>query len=1039
MLLVKTQQGYLPLENRTNFSITTEYEGEQSLSFDISPLDPYYVHLKEEAQLRYEDNDYLIKSINQRKDIATITACLNMDVWNVRIHRHFDHKEILFSDLINLIQPNDWIIEGAGSVIGHADVDMTGCSDYEILMECKKLYGMVYEYHTAEKTLKIVHPERIQTRGLYMSDELNLQNLEFKGTSSHLLTRLYAYGKKTEVKDSEGDITEETYVNFAAVNGGKEYIDNQAYSDKVISAYWQDDKITDPEVLLNEAIEKLKALSIPERSYSCKLIDLSRINPKYRMLDFQMYDKPTLIDHNSGLYITHQIVQYKRYPDNEKNNEVALSTAFKNITGTIDGMKQSLSNLDTEVKQNQNTSNELIRDVASNTARIKNTYTKGETDTIITSTVQQSADEINQSIQTLEETVHTIDTNLYHAVLQKSGSILSEENSEIELACILYEWSKDVTKNIPAIAFNWKRRTGDLANDAMWNESHKGLKSILLTSADIDESASFGCEVNAAAGTVVQTSYETIIDETDLIMPSVVMYSDMPVFQQYHPDEKTYHPDWSNMTVYPIVTINGTEMDLKDARIDITYKRKDGAAQETDLIAGEAVLNGKLTISKNMLASAASKMITYVGYVAYKGKIVHDSISFSLVQDGEKGIAGEAGLAGKDAAERYTWIAYADAADGTNMSSDPNGKKFLGVSYNQMVKTPSTNPLDYSWALIKGDKGEKGSIGETLSAGKMLNRDPVFQNGYNGITAYNRLDNENVTIERIAKQADCPTDSQYEVKVKNSGNSAPGCGGFYFATTSRSNAIFIYRILAKIPIGRSLLFSSNAAGDGYTSEWLTSQIGTGKYCEYLCKVTCGTTGTFSSTGFFYVDGNVGTSSASLEWYIAYATCFDMTDVETDYSELIIETKQQITEEYNTAIQQTKEIIVQSVEKVQTIADEHTTLISGLKNTVELTEEQTSFIKTTMEQFENTLDGKVDANTIQEWARFNGSTLELGASNSIFKAILTNSELGFYQSGTKVAWISNNELRIIKASIVQYLTIGKAKVEWSDKTGFTVRW
>ena len=52
--------------------------------------------------------------------------------------------------------------------------------------------------------------------------------------------------------------------------------------------------------------------------------------------------------------------------------------------------------------------------------------------------------------------------------------------------------------------------------------------------------------------------------------------------------------------------------------------------------------------------------------------------------------------------------------------------------------------------------------------------------------------------------------------------------------------------------------------------------GTGAFREYVFRLTCGSSGSFSTTGFFYINGSVGSSSAPVSWYVAYATCFDMT-------------------------------------------------------------------------------------------------------------------------------------------------------------------
>lgn len=393
-----------PILNIQNFNIVRDYEGALTLSFDIRTNDKVKEYLQEEAIIQYRDNFYKIKTINQRKAITSITATLDMSEWQSKMFIDYDKTYALFSEVMLEVAPKDWIIEGAGSVTGRRAIHIEGASAYEILMNCKSLYGIVYEYHIAEKRIKVIKPDVVQSRGLYITDELNLKDLEFKGSSSNLCTRLYARGKKTETKDEEGNTTSIEYVNFASINGGKIYVDNNDYSNNVIALYWQDDRYTDPQSLLDDAIDKLKSLASPERSYSCTLMDLSRTNDKYKMLDFKMYDKVTLMDNVSKTCLQHQIVQYTEYPDDPNKNEVVLSSVFKKITGTIDGIKQSVSDIDTELKRSENYINEIIRDVASNTARIKNTYTKGETDTQIESVVQQTADEINQSITDVKNT-----------------------------------------------------------------------------------------------------------------------------------------------------------------------------------------------------------------------------------------------------------------------------------------------------------------------------------------------------------------------------------------------------------------------------------------------------------------------------------------------------------------------------------------------------------------------------------------------------------------------------------------------------------
>lgn len=255
---------------------------------------------------------------------------------------------------------------------------------------------------------------------------------------------------------------------------------------------------------------------------------------------------------------------------------------------------------------------------------------------------------------------------------------------------------------------------------------------------------------------------------------------------------------------------------------------------------------------------------------------------------GEKGSQGIPGANGSNGQTSYLHLAYANSADGTSgfSVSDSVNKLYIG-QYTDFVSADSTVPSKYTWTKIKGDTGAQGPtgptgaqgpIGPSLSEGKCLYTDPTFVKDLNSILVYNNSNNSNVTLKRITASADCPTNSSYILEIKNIGVSNPECGGFSWQNKSRANAVFVYRIIAKIPIGRKILWAANASGTGATTKWLTSVDGTGQFEEYICQHFCGSTGTFSSIGFFYINGAVGTASAPVNWYLAYATCYDMTDI-----------------------------------------------------------------------------------------------------------------------------------------------------------------
>ena len=104
--------------------------------------------------------------------------------------------------------------------------------------------------------------------------------------------------------------------------------------------------------------------------------------------------------------------------------------------------------------------------------------------------------------------------------------------------------------------------------------------------------------------------------------------------------------------------------------------------------------------------------------------------------DGEKGDTGSNGVAGQDGQNGvdgldgqslYTWIKYADDINGSGITSNPSGKPYIGLSYNNSSSSASNTPEDYSWSKIEGEKGNSGASivfrGDFLASNFYYNND----------------------------------------------------------------------------------------------------------------------------------------------------------------------------------------------------------------------------------------------------------------------------------------------------------------------------
>ena len=76
---------------------------------------------------------------------------------------------------------------------------------------------------------------------------------------------------------------------------------------------------------------------------------------------------------------------------------------------------------------------------------------------------------------------------------------------------------------------------------------------------------------------------------------------------------------------------------------------------------------------------------------------------------GEDGTDGVPGPAGEDGKPTYTWIAYSDNADGSDMYQIPtDSTKYIGIAVNKDTATESNDPADYTWSRFRGFDGAAG-------------------------------------------------------------------------------------------------------------------------------------------------------------------------------------------------------------------------------------------------------------------------------------------------------------------------------------------
>lgn len=227
-----------------------------------------------------------------------------------------------------------------------------------------------------------------------------------------------------------------------------------------------------------------------------------------------------------------------------------------------------------------------------------------------------------------------------------------------------------------------------------------------------------------------------------------------------------------------------------------------------------------------------------------------------------------------------------------------NGEIYAGTGYNQLVwhagNDGSGSGLDADLLdglhldSVRGYRVNHPAINAALSVGNVpfnafgmqhgtpIYNDPEFASGNNGVGTYNNAQNGNVTITRIADTQSSANSSGYILQIKVTGSASPFLGGFYQYINSRANAVFMQIFRAKIPVGYAVNTHANNIGANASDVWVTSQAGTGKWEWYARMVYCGTSGSFSTTGFVSLSGTTPTASAPLYWYLSHCQAWDLT-------------------------------------------------------------------------------------------------------------------------------------------------------------------
>lgn len=337
MLTISNNGEQIPL-NFDDYYIQEVYGGRDAAGFTL-PLDhPDYQYLFEETPLIDTETKqrYLIKAIDEGQTTVNIKAELDLDELSKDMFLNYTNGSDTVVNTISKALPDGWTVQDHAYFNQRRTIELEAATPLDVIDACPDTYNVVFRFDNNARVIHIYNPDSEEISGVFLTDELNLKSVNFKGKSSGFATRLYAKGKDS--------------LTFADINGGKDYVEDFSYSDKVISVYWKDERYTIAENLLADAKKRLKSMAAPQQSYTCGVMDLARAREKqegkndniYSFLEFKLYQNVVLLDRRRNRRITHTVAGIKRYPKYPEKNEVTLSTVAPSIQNSVKSIQTQM-------------------------------------------------------------------------------------------------------------------------------------------------------------------------------------------------------------------------------------------------------------------------------------------------------------------------------------------------------------------------------------------------------------------------------------------------------------------------------------------------------------------------------------------------------------------------------------------------------------------------------------------------------------------------------------------------------------------------
>lgn len=316
--------------------------GDKTLAFLYRKTSKFYSNIQEECYITTKEDEFIVKEKNIQNDYTEFKCILNLeDLEGKPWERYASEEQTIDKALALALAGTGWIV-GKCSLKKKRTVRATNVSSLDIIQQIRKTYRCDLVFNTLTKTIDVY--ERLgEDKGTYFIDSLNLKNLAIQGNSYNFFTRIIPIGKDN--------------LRISSINNGKDYLENYQYSNKVKTYYWIDERYTIIENLKEDAAAKLDEISKPYRAYVADIINLAKLNDKYKnILDFKLGDTVHLISKDNKFRDKQRIVKIIEHPDEHELDSVEIAnttlrfeekqTQFEEAADTINNITTDNGTID---------------------------------------------------------------------------------------------------------------------------------------------------------------------------------------------------------------------------------------------------------------------------------------------------------------------------------------------------------------------------------------------------------------------------------------------------------------------------------------------------------------------------------------------------------------------------------------------------------------------------------------------------------------------------------------------------------------------